>query len=68
MWVAVIDPKSYEVEFIDAGHGHWLVTKDGQQPVRPEYSGGLVVGIDPDVTYSTRAHHTGARPADGDFL
>jgi serine phosphatase RsbU (regulator of sigma subunit) len=52
MWIGILDPKNDEegckVEFIDAGHGHWLMTKEDDDVQCPEYRGCLVVGIDPN--------------------
>ena len=57
VWIAVISPDpddgGADVEFIDAGHGHWLVTQNGEDAVRPEFKGGLVVGVDPDITFTS---------------
>lgn len=57
MWIGLIKPdnegKGAEVEFIDAGHGHWMVTQNGADAVRPSYKGGVVVGIDPDIEFSS---------------
>ena len=56
MWIGILSPGtnetgSVEVEFIDAGHGHWLVTQGGGCAQRPEYRGELVVGIAPDIEF-----------------
>lgn len=57
MWIGIFDPNpdtgDAEVEFIDAGHGHWLVTQNGQDAVRPKFRGGLVVGVDPDIPFTS---------------
>lgn len=55
MWIGILNPlgddSRFEIEFIDAGHGHWLVTRPGEVAQRPAYIGGLVVGIDPEHQY-----------------
>ncbi len=59
MWIGVITKDSdlggAEVEFVDAGHGHWLVTKGNANATRPEFEGGMVVGIDPDLEFTTES-------------
>lgn len=57
MWVGIIKPDpvrgTAEVEFIDAGHGHWMVTQNGSDASRPNYVGSVVVGIDPDIEFTS---------------
>lgn len=52
MWIGMLDPRDgvdeLQVEFIDAGHGHWLLTREGADAETPAYTGCLVVGIDPN--------------------
>jgi sigma-B regulation protein RsbU (phosphoserine phosphatase) len=55
MWIGVIDPSTRYVEFIDAGHGHWLVTRGDADAERPSYNGGLVVGIQPDIEFESES-------------
>lgn len=59
MWIGIISPlgenKRYKIDYIDAGHGHWLVTRPGEPAQRPEYIGGLVVGIDPGHIYRSES-------------
>lgn len=51
LWVAVIDPAGGTVDFVDAGHGHWMVVgPEGAH--RPESVGGFPLGVDPDTTYA----------------
>ncbi|MFK7760274.1 MAG: SpoIIE family protein phosphatase [Phycisphaerales bacterium] len=63
MWIGMFsvsaDGSSAEVEFIDAGHGHWLVTSPDKDASRPTYQGGLVVGIDPGLTYESERFQLG---------
>ncbi len=55
MWIGIITPhegeSGGEIEFVDAGHGHWVVTSAGEGGTRPDYRGGLVIGIDPGHEY-----------------
>lgn len=57
MWIGVLSPNSdndqTEVEFIDAGHGHWLIADNTADAFRPEYTGSMVVGIDPDLEFTS---------------
>ena len=57
MWVGIIKPDpvrgTAEVEFIDAGHGHWMITQNGSNASRPNYVGSVVVGIDPDIEFTS---------------
>lgn len=53
MWIGIIDPGSGAVEFVDCGHGHWLLVDPGGAVERPGYTGDLVVGIDPDHVYGS---------------
>ncbi|MBO6513018.1 MAG: SpoIIE family protein phosphatase [Phycisphaerales bacterium] len=57
MWIAAFkiddDGSGAEVEFIDAGHGHWMITTPGQHAAKPDFTGSLVVGIDPDVEFES---------------
>lgn len=57
MWIGVLSPNSdndeTEVEFIDAGHGHWLIADNTTDAFRPEYTGSMVVGIDPDLEFTS---------------
>lgn len=56
MWIGVIqkdDSGGAEIEFIDAGHGHWLITNGDRDAQRPDYRGGVVVGIDPGIEYES---------------
>jgi len=39
-------------EFVDAGHGHWLIVRDGGATEAPPRAGGLPLGIDPAAAYA----------------
>jgi len=51
MWIGFFDPKNEKVEFLDCGHGHWLLVDPSNHAAQPSFKGGLVIGIDPDVDY-----------------
>ncbi len=57
MWVGILKPDpvrgTAEVEFVDAGHGHWMITQNGSNASRPNYVGSVVVGIDPDIEFTS---------------
>lgn len=57
MWIGILHPVDangrFAIEFIDGGHGHWLITRDGEDATRPVYTGGLVVGIAPGYAYQS---------------
>lgn len=57
MWIGIFSPADAEhrslVTFIDAGHGHWAITRAGLPAIQPEYKGCLVLGIDPEYRYAT---------------
>jgi len=59
MWIGVLKPDTdgsgAEVEFIDAGHGHWMVTQINADAVRPKFSGSVVVGVDPDIQFTSES-------------
>jgi len=59
MWIGAVKPDTEgngaEVEFIDAGHGHWMVTQNDADAVRPAFSGSVVIGIDPDIQFTSES-------------
>jgi sigma-B regulation protein RsbU (phosphoserine phosphatase) len=53
LWVGLFDRDARTLTYVDAGHGHWAVVRDGKatkEPVR----GGIPAAIDPGVTYQAR--------------
>ena len=64
MWIGIVKPdpdgKGADVEFIDAGHGHWLITNHDTDASRPEYSGSIVLGIDPDRKFTSESFRINA--------
>ena len=52
LFLGVIDTETGTLEFVDAGHGHWMIaSEDGAR--RIECEGGHLLGIEPAATYST---------------
>lgn len=51
LWVGIFDAAKGEVQFVDAGHGHWLVRRGGGGAERFHCEGGMPFGIDDAVPY-----------------
>lgn len=54
VWVGVFTRvgEGWRVDFVDAGHGHWLLRSEGQADARPVAAAGAIpIGIDPDRTF-----------------
>ncbi|MBL8962843.1 MAG: SpoIIE family protein phosphatase [Phycisphaeraceae bacterium] len=49
--LAIIDPASGEMTFVDAGHGYWLVRTPGSLPRRVPCQGGPPIGTERDTAY-----------------
>ncbi len=53
LWVGVFS-KDGTVEYVDAGHGHWLhITKDGRTPQSPITGGSIPVGVAAGIVYES---------------
>lgn len=53
LWVGVVH--GGRLDFVDAGHGHWLVRAPGQSPARPDAPRHLIAGVERDHAYTTSA-------------
>jgi serine phosphatase RsbU (regulator of sigma subunit) len=53
LWVGVFDPRAHRLTFVDAGHGHWMLTAPGREPWTPHEAGDIPVGIEPDQRYTS---------------
>ncbi|MEM1184436.1 MAG: SpoIIE family protein phosphatase [Planctomycetota bacterium] len=53
LWLGIFDPAQQMLNFVDAGHGHWLKVPSGGKPEVVECEGGLIVGVDEDFEYKT---------------
>ncbi len=51
LWGGRFSPDG-RVEFVDAGHGHWLVVRSGAAPDVPARAEGLPLGIDSEARYT----------------
>ncbi|MBX3321408.1 MAG: SpoIIE family protein phosphatase [Phycisphaeraceae bacterium] len=45
LWLGLFDMERRQLQFVDAGHGHWLVCRPGARPETIRCKGGLIVGI-----------------------
>lgn len=52
LWVGVFDPQARRLTYVDAGHGHWLLTAPGREPWTPREGGDIPIGIDPEMRYT----------------
>ncbi|MHA7812694.1 MAG: SpoIIE family protein phosphatase [Phycisphaerales bacterium] len=61
MWIGMFSPQDdagrSEITFVDAGHGHWMLTNPDRASTQPEYKGGVVLGIAPDYQYMPESFH-----------
>lgn len=53
LWVGVFDAEDGVVEYVDAGHGHWLHKPIDGAARFIEHQGGLLIGIDPEFVYAS---------------
>lgn len=62
LFLGVLDSERGTLEFVDAGHGHWMLA-DANGARRIECEGGHLLGIEPDAAYTTEtcALERGAR-------
>jgi sigma-B regulation protein RsbU (phosphoserine phosphatase) len=53
LWVGLFDRDAQTLTYVDAGHGHWAMVRDGATH-RETARGGIPAAIDPGVTYTAR--------------
>lgn len=51
LWIGVIDPATRTIEYVDAGHGYWLLT--GASGAVAQSSTAIPLGIDADFVYES---------------
>jgi serine phosphatase RsbU (regulator of sigma subunit) len=51
LWLGVFDLIERTVQYVDAGHGYWLLRPPGGEPQRVECVGGVPLGVDEDAHY-----------------
>ena len=63
LWCGVFDEEQGTMQFVDAGHGHWLFRTGSYAPQLIQSEGGMPLGVDPDMPYSAeqRPFATGSR-------
>ena len=55
LWLGVLDPEHQRLDFVDAGHGLWLVLRPGQEPETVACEGGILLGISETAEYQTES-------------
>lgn len=55
LWVGIFDAEAGDVQYVDAGHGHWMHKPADNDARYIDHKGGLLVGIDPDFRYTVEA-------------
>ncbi len=55
LFLGVIDPEAQRLDFVDAGHGLWLLAEAGAPARRVACEGGHLLGIQEDAQYITES-------------
>ncbi|MCZ6836057.1 MAG: PP2C family protein-serine/threonine phosphatase, partial [Planctomycetota bacterium] len=55
LFVGVYDHDTKTLQYVDAGHGHWIIRRAGQAPVQGEKPEKPPIGIVPDMSYTSRS-------------
>ena len=45
LWIGVFHSVTRTLEYVDAGHGHWLLMPEDGTPLCPDHTGSMIVGI-----------------------
>jgi sigma-B regulation protein RsbU (phosphoserine phosphatase) len=51
LWLGIFDPARGMLDYVDAGHGYWLLRRPTGIPGKVPSAGGLPLGIDAETTY-----------------
>ena len=51
LWLGLLDTRNQRVQYVDAGHGHWLLISRNQPPRALNAARGIPVGIEPETDY-----------------
>jgi serine phosphatase RsbU (regulator of sigma subunit) len=51
LWVGIFDAHAKELQYVDAGHGHWAIRRADGTSEAPPTPDGFLVGIDADSEY-----------------
>ncbi|MBL9031540.1 MAG: SpoIIE family protein phosphatase [Phycisphaerae bacterium] len=62
LWAGVLDGRTGTLDFVDAGHGHWLIRRNAQRAGLVQSVGGIPLGIQPAVNYASE--HLALNPGD----
>jgi sigma-B regulation protein RsbU (phosphoserine phosphatase) len=54
LWAGIFDPAAGTLSYIDAGHGYWMLTRKGQEPLRLDSASGIPLGIDPTFEFAAQ--------------
>lgn len=55
LWLGVFNLIERTVQYVDAGHGYWLLRPPGGEPQRVECVGGVPLGVDEDAQYHSES-------------
>lgn len=51
LWVGIFDANAKELQYVDAGHGHWAIRRANGQAEAPPTPDGFLIGIDENSEY-----------------
>jgi serine phosphatase RsbU (regulator of sigma subunit) len=51
LWVGIFDAHAKELQYVDAGHGHWAIRRANGQSEAPPTPDGFLIGIDANSEY-----------------
>ncbi len=52
LWVGIFDATKQELQFVDAGHGHWAIRRASGEAQAPPSPDGFLIGIDANSQYN----------------
>ena len=53
LWLGIFDQAQGTLDYVDAGHGHWLLKRAGSAPELPTRPQSLLIGIDAQSPYES---------------
>ena len=51
LWVGIFDAQAKELQYVDAGHGHWAIRRANGKAEAPPTPDGFLIGIDANSEY-----------------
>ncbi len=54
LFVGIYDSRTRILQFVDAGHGHWLIRRKNCPPEPGPMPQHLIIGVDPECAYAAR--------------